>query len=164
MKEPHIEGVANHNGPESCTYIGNGASEALTGVYAGEVLSREIMTLGCRRDSGLGRQYGGARYRKCSIGPTRSETFACVGHSVRENREIPRTARCEWWTSGRLGKAIAKAGDVRAREVGQRHSTDEVAERIIRSHVDWMPWCTLNGHEGGNAGNSQGRGLKHASE
>ena len=162
MKEPYVEGVANHNGPESCTYIGNGASEALTGVYAGEVLSREIMTLGCRRDSGLGRQYDGARYRKCFIGPTRSETFACVEHSVRENREIPRTARCQWCASGRPGKATAKAGDARAREVGQRHSTDEVAERMMWGKFDGLRWLTLNGHEGGNAGNSQGRGLRHA--
>jgi hypothetical protein len=42
MKEPYVEGVANHNGPESCTGPRKGAGEALTGVRTGRVLSREI--------------------------------------------------------------------------------------------------------------------------
>ncbi len=162
MKEPYTEGLANHSDPESCTCIGNGVSEALTGVYAGEVLSREIMTSGCRRGSGPGRQHDGMRHRKHLTGPARSETFACIEHSVRENREIPRTARWQWCAAGRPGKAVAKAGDARTREVGQRHSTDEVIERMTREEFDGLHWHTLNGHEGGNAGNSQGRGLKHA--
>ena len=43
MKEPHIEGLASHDDPESWSSIGNGARQALTGVYAGQVLSREIL-------------------------------------------------------------------------------------------------------------------------
>ena len=42
MKEPYGEGVANHTGPESCGGGSNAAVEALTGVHAGQVLSREI--------------------------------------------------------------------------------------------------------------------------
>ncbi len=43
MKESYIEGVAIHDGPESCVRAGNCTDEALTGVHAGWPLSREIM-------------------------------------------------------------------------------------------------------------------------
>ena len=43
MKEPYDEGVANHIGPESCGDDSNGMAEALTGVRAGQVLSREML-------------------------------------------------------------------------------------------------------------------------
>ena len=43
MKEPHDEGLASHIGPESCGGGSNAAAEALTGVRAGQVLSREIL-------------------------------------------------------------------------------------------------------------------------
>jgi RNA-directed DNA polymerase len=42
MKESYIEGLAPHDGPESCAGIREGAGEALTGGSAGRVLSREI--------------------------------------------------------------------------------------------------------------------------
>lgn len=42
MKESYIEGLAPHDGPESCVDIREGAGEALTGGGAGRVLSREI--------------------------------------------------------------------------------------------------------------------------
>ena len=41
MKESHDEGVASHIGPESCAVVCKGQGEALTGVRAGRVLSRE---------------------------------------------------------------------------------------------------------------------------
>jgi len=43
MKEPYGEGVASHTGPESCGGGSNVAAEALTGVRAGQVLSREML-------------------------------------------------------------------------------------------------------------------------
>ena len=43
MKEPYVEGVANHDDPESCVGAREGAGEALTGAHAGRVLSREII-------------------------------------------------------------------------------------------------------------------------
>jgi hypothetical protein len=46
MKESHIEGVANHDDPESCVGGREGVHEALTGACAGTVLSREIYTTG----------------------------------------------------------------------------------------------------------------------
>ena len=42
MKEPHIEGVATHDDPESCVGDRKVDGEALTGAHAGWVLSREI--------------------------------------------------------------------------------------------------------------------------
>ena len=35
MKEPYIEGVATHGGPESCVGVCEDAGEALTGARAG---------------------------------------------------------------------------------------------------------------------------------
>lgn len=46
MKEPHIEGVATHDDPESCVGDRKVDGEALTGAHAGWVLSREIRTSG----------------------------------------------------------------------------------------------------------------------
>ncbi len=43
MEEPYDEGLANHIGPESCGDGSNGMAEALTGVRAGQALSREIL-------------------------------------------------------------------------------------------------------------------------
>ena len=41
MKEPHVEGLAIHDAPESCAVTREGAGEALTGALAGWVLSRK---------------------------------------------------------------------------------------------------------------------------
>ena len=41
MRTPDIEGVAIHDGPESCIGVCEGVGEALTGVRAGQPLSRE---------------------------------------------------------------------------------------------------------------------------
>jgi len=43
MKESYGEGVATHTGPESCGGDSNVTAEALTGVRAGQVLSRELL-------------------------------------------------------------------------------------------------------------------------
>jgi len=45
MKESYGEGVAIHTGPESCAGGRKASGEALTGVRAGWVSSREIPTL-----------------------------------------------------------------------------------------------------------------------
>ena len=47
MEEPHIEGVAIHDDPESCVAVCKDGGEALTGAHAGWVWSREIRTPGC---------------------------------------------------------------------------------------------------------------------
>jgi hypothetical protein len=70
MRTPDIEGVAIHDGPESCAVVREGGGEALTGVRAGQPLSREITASGCRRrltrrkatsSAALARAVGGPR-------------------------------------------------------------------------------------------------------
>src|SRR5258706_12982976 len=46
MKESNIEGVAIHDVPESCADVRKGGGEAVTGVHAGRVSSREIRSSG----------------------------------------------------------------------------------------------------------------------
>jgi RNA-directed DNA polymerase len=88
MKESHIEGLANHNGPESGACDRKVTGEAMTGVRTGRVLSREN-----RRDQGAdvvvrsGRQHGHAHNGECVADPARSETSCMYGNSMRENRE-----------------------------------------------------------------------------
>ena len=41
MKESYVEGLAAHDGPESCVGVREDDGEALTGVRAGRVFSRE---------------------------------------------------------------------------------------------------------------------------
>jgi hypothetical protein len=47
MKEPYTEDLASRGGPESCVGARKDVGEALTGERIGEVLSREIRSLGC---------------------------------------------------------------------------------------------------------------------
>lgn len=50
MQESYVEGLAAHDGPESCGDAREGVVEALTGVRAGRVSSRErTLPPGCRR-------------------------------------------------------------------------------------------------------------------
>ena len=82
MKEPHIEGVATHDDPESCADAREAGGEALTGARAGWVLSREIRTVrGADAVIRGGRQHDRARYRESSGGPARSQTPSTCGTS-----------------------------------------------------------------------------------
>jgi len=90
MKEPHIEGVAIHDDPESCAVGRKAGREALTGACAGAVLSRENRL--SRAPTPLTEAEGDmipARYRERMDSPARSKTrntcrtFAC------ENQETP---------------------------------------------------------------------------
>ena len=50
MKDSYVEGLAAHDGPESCVGVRKGGGEALTGARAGRVFSRERKNPpGCRR-------------------------------------------------------------------------------------------------------------------
>ena len=92
MGELYVEGLANHDGPESCIVVREGGREALTGVRAGQVLSRVITESGAPTlSTEAGRQHCQWRYRELLAGPARSETLCMYGTSMRENREIPRS-------------------------------------------------------------------------
>ena len=111
MEDSYSEGLASHTGPES--YIGarKGAGEALTGVRAGRVLSREIHAPprgGLLRGADVLENNGrrNLRYRKGEISQdlARSETPSMYGRTSRGNREVPRSsaaARC----ADRIGKS-----------------------------------------------------------
>lgn len=50
MEELYVEGLASHDGPESCAGAREGAGEALTGVRAGGAIEpRNVLDPGCRR-------------------------------------------------------------------------------------------------------------------
>src|SRR5262249_259465 len=112
MKVSYSEGVAIHTGSESCTFVGNGASEALTGVGAGEVLSREIEPPSRKRWPLLGAdavaRSGGdnwkGRGRETVLERARSKTLRMDKSTLSGNREIPyRSVRAE--KTDRIGKS-----------------------------------------------------------
>jgi len=104
MKESYAEGLANHGGPESCVHARKGVGEALTGVRAGRVLSREIRA--CSKSCGGYRGVEAVRvsrrpHWRCRIGeavpdPARSETPCTRGNISHGNREIPRPSAARW--------------------------------------------------------------------
>ena len=112
MKVSHVEGVASHNGLESCGATRKGGVEALTEERAGWVLNREIMTLLCKQQALQGadaleisgRQHRTYRHRKVRQDPARSETPSMHGTILRGNREIPRLSAGER-TADRVGKS-----------------------------------------------------------
>ena len=110
MKVSHVEGVANHDGLESCGAIRKDGVEALTEERTGWVLSRENMTL-LRRQQVLqgadaleisGRQYRVHRQRNGRLDPARSKTPCMHGTNLPGNREIPRLS-AEERTADRVG-------------------------------------------------------------
>src|SRR5438093_1099601 len=108
MKEPHIEGPATHDDPESCAATREDGGEALTGARTGAVLSREIRHSGA--PTPLSKAEGHTdRGRQCepAAGPARSETRNTCGTSLRENREIPASPAADG-AAGRVGKAKSR--------------------------------------------------------
>ena len=111
MKESYGEGVAIHTGPESCAVARKGGGEALTGVRAGWVSSREIegpprerrQLRGADAVAKGGRPHPARRQRETRTGPARSETPRTYGITMHGNREIPELP-AEDGVAGRIGK------------------------------------------------------------
>jgi hypothetical protein len=92
MRELYIEGVAIHDGPESCVGGREAVGEALTGVRAGRAIEpRNHLSRGADAVSRSGRPYPRQRYRELPGDPARSENLCMYRISMRENREIPRS-------------------------------------------------------------------------
>ena len=88
MKESCSEGLANHAGPAPCGAARKGGVEALAGVRAGWVLSRERNSLrGADAVEVRGRPHPRQRQCKLPENPARSETPRMHGNASRENRE-----------------------------------------------------------------------------
>src|SRR4030042_6489287 len=109
MKESYGEGVATHTGPELCGAARKGGVEALHGVRAVRVFSRERIFL---RDADAvgesGRPHLAHRYREVLQGPARSQTPCTYGNTSHGNREVP----CSPEADGALGR-VGKSKDVR---------------------------------------------------
>jgi hypothetical protein len=112
MKVSYVEGIANHNGPESCGVVRKGGVEALAGERTGRLLSHEIHSLLRKRqvlrDADAvgkgGRQHWAHRSRKVRTGPAWSETPSMCGNTLCGNREIPRSP-AEQRAAGRIWKS-----------------------------------------------------------
>jgi RNA-directed DNA polymerase len=85
MEESYGEGVASHTGPESCGRAREGADEALTGVRAGRVWSREIV-----REPGVPMPWDEAEGHTVGFANARSQRTP-RGRRPRACAETPRT-------------------------------------------------------------------------
>jgi len=105
MKESYVEGVAAHDGPESCADAREGSGEALTGETAGWVLSREILKVqGADAVEKSGRRHDGHHHGEVHAGPARSEAPCTQGHhphgiraSTIRRRYCSRTGTWQRW-------------------------------------------------------------------
>jgi len=95
MKESCREGPASHPDPESCGDARKGGAEALTGVHAGTVLSREIRSIGVPT---LLNYAEGNTWKGDTASPPGPRAVVdpfMRGSSMHENREIPCPARID---------------------------------------------------------------------
>ncbi len=110
MKVLDVEGVAIHNGPESCAAVGNRRREALTGGDAGQPWRRETRLLrGTDPLVNRGRPYRAGRFRESGTDPARSKTLCMRPRTSYGNREVLRLARVSDGTLVRVGKLRGSA-------------------------------------------------------
>ena len=90
MRTLYVEGVATHDGPESCVDVCKDGGEALTGVRAGWAIEpRNQGVRGADAVETSGRPHLQQRYCELVEDPARSKNPCMHGVSMRENREIP---------------------------------------------------------------------------
>jgi len=89
MKESNTEGIASHCGPESCGWVGNGPSEALTGEpdRPGIEPRKRIAVSDADPLVIEGRQHDATRDGECGVGPAGSETRSMSGRRSIGKRE-----------------------------------------------------------------------------
>ena len=106
MRVLYVEDIAGHDGPESCAGAREGGSEALTGVHAGRVSSREMLKVqGADAVEKGGRQHGPARHGERRPSPAWSETSRTHASHLQGNRDIHWPATWESPTrAARIGK------------------------------------------------------------
>jgi len=106
MKESYGEGVANHTGPESCVGYPQGGGEALTGVRAGQVLSREMLsTSGCPRSGTWWKATPVVSISRDAIGPCAVEDLEHVRKHLAREPGDPMSALVNEGCEGRSGKS-----------------------------------------------------------
>ena len=105
MKESYVEGVAGHNGPESCGDARKGVVEALTGVRAGRAFSRERQLPPGRRRCRRGRKATpDAPLSRGAAGPRAVRDPVHVRKHLAREPGDPTSARDRGGT-GRVGKS-----------------------------------------------------------
>ena len=125
MKEPHIEGVATHDGPESCGCILQRSARSVDRGRGGlGIEPRKQANLGADGVIRTGRQHGQAQERERLSGPAWSKTPCTQGHSVRGSWEILGSP-AEDGTAGRIGKAESRTPMMH----DQRKSDDSVLSK-----------------------------------
>ena len=90
MQELYVEGVATHDGPESCVGVREGVGEALTGGRVGQAIEPRNQQFGVPTLF-KGRKATSLRALGASPQgiPRGRRTRACTRVSMRENREGP---------------------------------------------------------------------------
>jgi hypothetical protein len=119
MKELYVEGVATHDGPESCVGVRKAAGEALTGVRAGWAIEpRNQPGPGCRR-------FSHKRKATPPVAPSRAAGGPCGVGEPTHARNLharepggPMPARLADHQPGRSGKA--KAAILRCTDMGSQ--------------------------------------------
>ena len=107
MREPYDEGLANHIGPESCGGGSNDMAEALTGVRAGQVLSREMLAYSRVPTKWVSwKATPDASLSQDTLGPCAVGDLGTYGNTLHGNREILCSPR-----EGRMGGRIGKSED-----------------------------------------------------
>jgi hypothetical protein len=105
MKEPHVEGVANHDGPESYGRIPRGGGRSVDrGTHGQGMQPRNQRFRGADAVQRGGRQHASPPPSRGGGAPARSETPCTCGIFLRENREI-RVSLTANGAVGRIGKA-----------------------------------------------------------
>jgi RNA-directed DNA polymerase len=138
MKEPYVEGLASHHGPESCVGPLRSGREALTGADAGQVLSHEKgFTFGIADlvPNG-GRQHRHRRNNRRACGrvpgvadPAHASETPHTGTG--RSRQVPVAAHDGSGPAGGGQESLRPART--PREVTHQHNTDDRAEQA-RQH------------------------------
>jgi len=90
MRTPNVEGLATHDGPESCVGVREGAGEALTGVRAGRAIEpRNHGDQGADVVSMTEGHIASSAKRELLADPAWSKNQGMYGVLLRENREVP---------------------------------------------------------------------------
>ena len=104
MKVSYVEGLASYRGSESCVHIRKGVGEALTGVLAGRVLSREIhapqrkqrVVRGAEAAETCRRPHRCWRIDEAAPDPARSQTPCTRANTLLWNRKVPLSYARRW--------------------------------------------------------------------
>ena len=103
MKEPYVEGVASHHGPESYADGREAVGGALIGVRTGWALSHEILPVGGADAVGAdGRQHSARRYARWAGTSRSGRPHACAEpFFTGTGRSLARPQQVALWAASR---------------------------------------------------------------